>query len=1525
MTLSARVVRGLEVGMRRVMTSRLNEFRERAAELEHLPDDAIAAACREMIATPKLQIPDEGPSVLPMMDVEEGDAQALALAAEAFTRFPPRGVERGARLFHAQILTAIHLLRGTLVQMDTGEGKTYALAAAALAMLRLHARVYVITANPYLAIRDAADTAPFWQGCGASVGLALPSEFRGTTAAIWDADVIYTTLKALVHHSLEEELNGEDGMVWGAVLIDEADEVLLEQAALRYILPRHTAANTKNWKAALALARTLGESDVEVDVKLLPSTVLTPSGEAKVLAAAGQRTLSNPERLQLLHEVELAYTATRVAAEGHHYDIRDGAVVTINPATGWHTPTLSYEWVAPLAQHLGLAQEPNWRTLQLSDGITTLQRFAHRAGTSGTVIDEALEYAMLLNFLPAIVPPRTPRQDGLLEDLMFRTEEAAHHWVAGQIAEQGPRRPILIATDTTPEAFTLAARIEDSAPEGVTVRAVSGETIAEERVFETAGEPGVTIVSTRVAGRGVDIVLSLRAKENGGAMLISIGHSMEPRLDRQLLGRVGRRGDPYTAQFVFHPDTTLVGAVTSEDLIKKIAQTFMNDDEAISAKILTTQLRRGQRRLRLGRLASFVGGVNQGVADGQAYEMLTAWRAALLGRDGEGVPETFGEFAAERLISTRFPGLEDGRAASLQSRALADKVAEVVGKPEDAAHLALDTVGQSPGHVRAAVVAYLREALATAVSSSEQERDRMRQQRNEAEHAILTERLLNTITRLAHDRTESALEFDSSLGALLDRARIAQSRVRTGALDEHLARLDASLAGDAELWDDVEDGRPRVVGRSRNLSLLVRDAVTAIAGPGSDCASVEARAAAMLEVTRPEVEALDRPWHHLLARTPFAIAQETINAAAERLATGLDELRFRISHTTSGARFYATYAREVERLRGDIEAGLATSMCVNMIAGADPASLDGLFGEREHQISVRVPYFDVVLPDLPAQKPRVVAGDAERPALAGAATAMEYFTGLQARLGRRSPDEQDVLPALNWITIHCREGTLANSDLVAAAYHEWRRSQTREESAPPWRRRKLDWYVRGYLAFLNERGLAARLPRGPAEVSRGMLRRARAGFRTTGPVLGLLLLVGALVALAGMAFIPTGNGVSLSPAAAYVERLFALGTFSSGRVIAIALIGVIAAVAFRVALGVPTSQPLGLVAGEHLMSTLAMIAGALALVPVWGSGLGAATVGAVAGCLAAIMASLVVRNAIWQAENLTQCQITAGIAAAFAVCGALPSLAGEADARSIAVIGAFTALATLASGPMRHVSIPATAIRTDASTEAPDTLRVFLPVRAPLSSTPHLHALVVSWFTANVLVGGDAVARCVAGGAAYWAVLFWWARALSKRATDPARWQAKMRLRDEAYDAQGPNATLSAALARARTRVIAAEMLLAAAILALAGAFAADTPAGVLRDIPVGPAAVFATVLALDLGTAFSRSARLALGGFNTQPLADEPEQGSLAEMLRDAVRHINKKFGFALLLAVAIIKLANAVGIVETLDHVVSWIGRIL
>ena len=139
------------------------------------------AELREASEALRAQITAEGPD-RPALQI-----QAFALMCEALQRV------RQVQLFDVQLLAASVLSRGSIAEMQTGEGKTFACAPAAYLHGLTGRGVHVATPNAYLAQRDFELLSPALQALGVSVGLLTDNASHDAKRAAYLCDITYGT------------------------------------------------------------------------------------------------------------------------------------------------------------------------------------------------------------------------------------------------------------------------------------------------------------------------------------------------------------------------------------------------------------------------------------------------------------------------------------------------------------------------------------------------------------------------------------------------------------------------------------------------------------------------------------------------------------------------------------------------------------------------------------------------------------------------------------------------------------------------------------------------------------------------------------------------------------------------------------------------------------------------------------------------------------------------------------------------------------------------------------------------------------------------------------------------------------------------------------------------------------------------------------------------------------------------------------------------------------------------------------
>ena len=107
-----------------------------------------------------------------------------------------------------------------------------------------------------------------------------------------------------------------------------------------------------------------------------------------------------------------------------------------------------------------------------------------------------------------------------------------------------------------------------------------------------AGHSGSVTIATNLAGRGTDVKLDERARHLGGLHVIVAECHESSRIDRQLVGRSARQGDPGSAQTFVSADDWLLenNGEWLADTIRKLTSTRGNVMADLEKKVRGVQL-----------------------------------------------------------------------------------------------------------------------------------------------------------------------------------------------------------------------------------------------------------------------------------------------------------------------------------------------------------------------------------------------------------------------------------------------------------------------------------------------------------------------------------------------------------------------------------------------------------------------------------------------------------------------------------------------------------------------------------------------------------------------------------------------------------------------------------------------------------------------------------------------------------------------------------------------------------------------
>lgn len=492
--------------------------------------------------------------------------QFLAIAREAAER------ASGLRPFDVQLLGALRMLAGDVIEMATGEGKTLAGAIAAAGYAIAGRHVHVVTINDYLARRDAEWMGPLIEAMGLSVGWITAESTSEERRAAYGCDVTYASVNEIGFDVLRDQLVTDvDDLVSpnpDVALIDEADSVLVDEALVPLVL----AGTTHRETPRLEIIKLVGELNAETDFDTdsdSRNVHLTDAGARKVEKALGGIDLYSEEHVgTTLTEVNVALHAHVLLQRDVHYIVRDDAVHLINSSRGRIAQLQRWPDGLQAAVEAKEGIETT-ETGEVLDTITVqalINRYATVCGMTGTALAAGEQLRQFYKLGVSPIPPNKPNIREDESDRVYITGAAKNDAIVAHIADvHETGQPVLVGTRDVAESEDLHERL---LRRGVPAVVLNAKNDAEEaQVIAEAGKFGVVTVSTQMAGRGTDIRLGGsdeadhdRVAELGGLHVVGTGRHHTERLDNQLRGRAGRQGDPGSSVFFSSWEDDVVAA-----------------------------------------------------------------------------------------------------------------------------------------------------------------------------------------------------------------------------------------------------------------------------------------------------------------------------------------------------------------------------------------------------------------------------------------------------------------------------------------------------------------------------------------------------------------------------------------------------------------------------------------------------------------------------------------------------------------------------------------------------------------------------------------------------------------------------------------------------------------------------------------------------------------------------------------------------------------------------------------------------
>ena len=585
--------------------STVNKIEALDSQMQALTDDQLKAKTQEF----KNRLAD-GETLDDIL------VEAYAVVREAAARV------LGMKHYRVQLMGGIILHQGRISEMKTGEGKTLVATLPSYLNALEGKGVHVVTVNDYLAKRDAEWMGQVHRFLGLTVGVILNSYNNDERREAYNCDITYVTNNELGFDYLRDNMViYKEQLVQRELnyaIVDEVDSVLIDEARTPLIISGQSGKSTDLYKVCDFLARRMrrGEGDGELskidaimgeeakeDGDFLVNekdkqVILTAEGIKKIEEYFHIDNLADADNLEIQHNIILALRAHNLMFRDQDYVVKDNEVLIVDEFTGRIMPGRRYSdgLHQAIEAKEGVKVRRESRTLATITFQNFFNKYAKKAGMTGTALTEENEFREIYGMDVVVIPTNKPVQRKDLDDAIYMTKNEKYKAVVREIQEAHAKgQPCLVGTITIETSELLSNMLRKVGIPHTVLNAKFHEQEAE--IVAAAGEIGAVTIATNMAGRGTDIKLAEGVAERGGLKIIGTERHEARRIDNQLRGRSGRQGDPGESKFYLSLEDDLMRLFGSERMLAVYRALNIPEGEEIQHKTISNTIEKAQKKI----------------------------------------------------------------------------------------------------------------------------------------------------------------------------------------------------------------------------------------------------------------------------------------------------------------------------------------------------------------------------------------------------------------------------------------------------------------------------------------------------------------------------------------------------------------------------------------------------------------------------------------------------------------------------------------------------------------------------------------------------------------------------------------------------------------------------------------------------------------------------------------------------------------------------------------------------------------
>lgn len=507
----------------------------------------------------------------------------------------------------SQAFAAIEMSRNNnIVQMDTGEGKTYAIATAAIDKINNNNKCIVLTIDNFLAEYGHNDVFPVFQELKIkSAFYNYENQYSNFEEIFNNNDIIYTT-----HISLAATISAmnTDFKFYNIdiekdfdLIIDEIDVVCIEDNVSEFKLQQLSESEEmiNEYKKIFNLI-----SDFEFGENLdffgeLNSIYLTDIGLKKLEERLFVDNIFTSEYMHLYNianDICSAFLAKNIGS----YVIIENNVYPIDIETGKTREGSSIQ--NGVKQAIQIIENIKVSKFVITKAIISfeylIKSFKNFSGTSGSVVFFADIFSLLYKKQVVIINKDTNKNTIINNDIVAKDFDSQIKKTIQLVVEQNKlKNPIIIGAAN----IDIASKIEIALRKAMlNVNNVSTKKPEEiYNIISNSGEEKNITIITPSNGRGLNIRNSKNLSEDSKMFFIGIGHNTMSHLDLQMQSRVGRNGDFAEIQWIVSFEDPLFSLKENNE--QKIFLKNLNLDtfEYASSLLVSKQIKSAQAKATL--------------------------------------------------------------------------------------------------------------------------------------------------------------------------------------------------------------------------------------------------------------------------------------------------------------------------------------------------------------------------------------------------------------------------------------------------------------------------------------------------------------------------------------------------------------------------------------------------------------------------------------------------------------------------------------------------------------------------------------------------------------------------------------------------------------------------------------------------------------------------------------------------------------------------------------------------------------